>query len=97
MGANGLPKGPSWAGRNLHPEVPAMIAYRDPLEHARRRRPWNRAFSWASIKEFEPVIVNRVHQLVETLGARKGQVVNLAEWISFFTYVPLLHNTSTPI
>lgn len=85
MGAAGLTKGPSWAGRNLHPEVPALIGYRDPVEHARRRRPWNRAFNMVSLKEFHPIIANRVQQLVETLGENQGQVVDLAEWLSFFT------------
>ena len=87
MGATGLSKGPSWAGRNMHPDIPALIGHRDPVEHARRRKPWNRAFNSASLKEFQPIITNRVHQLVERLGEQKGQVVDLAEWISFFTYV----------
>ncbi|KAJ3525055.1 hypothetical protein NM688_g8461 [Phlebia brevispora] len=86
MGATGLPKGPSWAGRNLHPKIPALIADRDPAEHARRRKPWNRAFNTSSLREFQPVIVKRVHELVECLGERQGQIIDLAEWVSWFTY-----------
>ncbi|PSS01016.1 hypothetical protein PHLCEN_2v4082 [Hermanssonia centrifuga] len=86
MGATGLTKGPSWSGRNMHPEIPALIAYRDPAEHTRRRRPWNRAFSTAGVKEFQPLIANRTQQLIELLGQRQGQTIDLAEWIGFFTY-----------
>ena len=68
-------------------QITPLVGIRDVEEHARRRRPWNRAFNWASVKEFEPVITNRVQQLVEALDARKGQVIDLAEWIGFFTFV----------
>lgn len=64
-----------------------MIGYRDPVGHMKHRKPWNHAFSSASLNEFEPIIQNRVHQLVEALGDRQGQPVDLAEWISFFTCV----------
>ena len=71
----------------MHAPQPALIAYRDPSVHARRRRPWNRAFNTTSLKEFQPIIVNRARQLVDILRARRGQVVDIAEWISFFTCV----------
>lgn len=63
-----------------------MIGIRDSAEHARRRKPWNRAFSTNGIKEFTPTIQGRVHQLVEHLGEHEGQSIDLAEWFSFFTY-----------
>ena len=64
-----------------------LVSLVDVREHARRRRPWNRAFSSASLKEFTPVIANRVHQLVTTLRSHDGQVVDLAMWISYYAYV----------
>ncbi|EKM52101.1 uncharacterized protein PHACADRAFT_262568 [Phanerochaete carnosa HHB-10118-sp] len=86
LGAQGMPKSDMFYGRNMWPERPPLIGYRDPVEHMHRRKPWNRAFSNASVKEFEPVIQHRVQQLVEALGDRQGQVLDLAEWLSFFTY-----------
>ncbi|EKM51985.1 uncharacterized protein PHACADRAFT_212598 [Phanerochaete carnosa HHB-10118-sp] len=86
MGAQGLPKGPGWNARGLLRPIPTLVGIRDPAEHARRRRPWNRAFNTNGIKEFMPAVQSRVHQLVERLGEREGQSIDLAEWFSFFTY-----------
>ena len=66
-----------------------MIGIRDLNDHARARKRWNRAFSTASVKEYEPIIVRRALQLAEELGKRTESVVDLAEWLSFFTYVVL--------
>ena len=74
-----------FTGRHLWPKIPSVIGIRDPAEHSRRRRPWNRAFSTASAKEFVPIIQSRVQQLGDALVARQGQTVDLAEWMSFFT------------
>ncbi|KIP08940.1 hypothetical protein PHLGIDRAFT_68457 [Phlebiopsis gigantea 11061_1 CR5-6] len=86
LGAQGMPKGPMFEGRHLWPKTPSIIGFREPQDHQRRRRPWNRAFNTSSLKEFVPIIQNRVQQLVEALGARQGQSVDLAQWIGFFTY-----------
>lgn len=70
----------------MWPDTVSVIGMRDSTEHQRRRRPWNRAFNTSSVKEFTPVIQNRVQQLVEALGVREGQTLDLGEWIGFFTY-----------
>ena len=85
MGTTGCPKGPNLRARAMHPPVYSLLTQRDPVEHARRRRPWNRAFSTAALKEYEPIVAKRVSQLVEGISQRKG-VTDLAQWISFFTY-----------
>lgn len=62
--------------------------HQDPVEHARRRRPWNRAFNSTAIKEYQPLIVKRVIQLVDGVSAdaaKKG-VVDLSCWLRWFTY-----------
>lgn len=74
-----------WDGRGLYAPVPTVVGCRDPAEHAIRRKPWNRAFNTASLKEFQPFIESRVHQLVDGLSKRQGQAVDIAEWMSFFT------------
>lgn len=69
----------------MHPAVPSLVGYRDPVVHAKRRRPWNRAFSIAGIKEFQPLICKRAGQLVGHLGKQKG-TINLATWIRYYSY-----------
>ncbi|EKM54590.1 uncharacterized protein PHACADRAFT_163000 [Phanerochaete carnosa HHB-10118-sp] len=85
MGTQGLPRGPSAGGQALEPPVSGLIIIRDPVEHARRRRPWARAFSTAALKEYEPVVVKRATQLCEQLAVQKGSI-DLAMWLSLFSY-----------
>ncbi|OSD00805.1 high nitrogen upregulated cytochrome P450 monooxygenase 2 [Trametes coccinea BRFM310] len=85
MGTSGLHKGPQWGARAATQAVPPLIAIGEPKEHLRRRKPWNRAFNVASLKDFEPLVANRTRQLVDLLGSRKGEV-NLSKWFSWFTY-----------
>ncbi|EKM49557.1 uncharacterized protein PHACADRAFT_131233 [Phanerochaete carnosa HHB-10118-sp] len=86
LGTQGWPKGPMYEGRHLWPVIPSLVGLRDSKEHQRRRRTWTRAFSTAAVKDFDPVIQHRVHGLGEGLGARQGEVLDLSEWLGFFTY-----------
>lgn len=85
MGTTGLPKGPGMKGRVGHQALP-LISCQDPVEHARRRRPWNRAFSTSSLREYQPVIARRALQLLDALQ-NQGSELDLAQWISFFACV----------
>ncbi|EKM53670.1 uncharacterized protein PHACADRAFT_211341 [Phanerochaete carnosa HHB-10118-sp] len=84
MGAHGMPKGPMWDGRAFKPPVLPLVGLREVAEHSRRRRPWNRAFSTAALKEYEPVIAKRGAQLVEILAERKE--ADFARWVHFLTF-----------
>ncbi|EJD01468.1 cytochrome P450 [Fomitiporia mediterranea MF3/22] len=93
LGSNGLPKGPMWDARRNPNGVCTLIAIRDPQEHARRRKPWNRAFNTTSVKGYEQILIRRALQLVGELEKRaqvKGgllkSAVDLAEWMKFFTF-----------
>ncbi|GJE89584.1 cytochrome P450 [Phanerochaete sordida] len=86
LGAQGMPKGPLWDGRFMHAPIPALVGARDHAYHMQRRRPWNRAFNINALKEYEPLIAGRVHQLVDALAKRQGQVVDIGQWIGFFAY-----------
>ncbi|KAI5982762.1 cytochrome P450 [Pisolithus marmoratus] len=88
MGYNGLPKGPHWDGRMAEQTtVRALISIRDPHEHMRRRKPWNRAFRIATMKGYEEILANRTHEFVSQLQRQSGPGhVNLTEWISRFTF-----------
>ena len=68
----------------MHDREVSVIALKDPVEHAQRRKAWNRAFNTASIKEFQPSLTNRVGQLVDTLAAQKS-IVDLSKWFGYFT------------
>lgn len=82
-----------WDGRRNPDWHPSLIALRDVQEHTRRRRIWNKAFSTAAVKEYEPIVVTRALQLVDELekrsGGEHGGTVDLAKWMSFFTCVML--------
>ena len=75
-----------WEGYAFKPRILSLVGLRDVAEHARRRRPWNRAFSTAALKEYEPIVAKRGAQLVNILAERK--VVDFAHWIHFFTCAP---------
>ncbi|KAH9167157.1 high nitrogen upregulated cytochrome P450 monooxygenase 2 [Lactarius sanguifluus] len=67
LGQGGLPKGPRWEGRK---GSPALIAQRDPILHMHQRKPWNRAFSSAAVKESDQ---------------KANALVDMTEWLNFFT------------
>ncbi|CAK5268837.1 unnamed protein product [Mycena citricolor] len=84
---DGMPKGPWWDGRAPeNREVRPLLALRDPEEHARRRRAWNRAFSTQMLKEYGTMIECRVGQIVDIFAARTGTSVDLSKWFGWFTY-----------
>ncbi|THH16440.1 hypothetical protein EW146_g4196 [Bondarzewia mesenterica] len=88
LGPSGFPKGPSWDNRS---QPPSLIAERDPLLHAHRRKPWNRGFTSVALKEYEIIIAKRCRQLLDCFGERirkseDGRMtLDLSAWISYFT------------
>jgi cytochrome P450 len=62
-----------------------LIGARDLKLHAEARKAWNKAFVPAAIKGYEPILIRRVNQLVESLGAQKSRSVDLSRWLSFFS------------
>ncbi|KAJ7671556.1 cytochrome P450 [Mycena polygramma] len=89
MGSKGMPKGPWWDGRVPESrEVRPLLALRDPEEHARRRRAWNRAFSTPALKDYEVLIDARISQLVDILTKKivSGNSVDLSKWLGWLTY-----------
>ena len=88
MGGHGLPKGPLWEGR-VGPRarsLPSLITLSGP-EHARRRKPWNRAFNSTALKGYEEILEKRIVQLANLLDNQSSSgEVDLAQCISYFTY-----------
>ncbi|KAF7375220.1 hypothetical protein MSAN_00408600 [Mycena sanguinolenta] len=88
MGSKGMPKGPWWDGRvPENREVRPLLALRDPEEHARRRRAWNRAFSTPALKDYEILIEVRISQLVDILTTKiaSKKSVDLSKWLGWLT------------
>ena len=69
-----------------------LVAQPDPILHLEQRKPWNRAFSSAAMKEYEIIVAKRVRQLVgclEDLIERSDEkataVVDMTQWLKYFT------------
>ena len=54
----------------MNAPIPPLIGLRDSVEHARRRRTWNRGFNPTAMKQYEPIIHKRVEQLLEAIVQR---------------------------
>ncbi|KAI0281341.1 high nitrogen upregulated cytochrome P450 monooxygenase 2 [Russula brevipes] len=90
LGQGGLPKGPRYA-RLVH-ESPSLIAQRDPIEHLRQRKPWNRAFSSAALKDYEVIVAKRTRQLIGCLddlvhgsSRKEGAVLDIGAWMNYYS------------
>ncbi|PCH42796.1 cytochrome P450 [Wolfiporia cocos MD-104 SS10] len=89
-----------WEGRRISGKRGAgaknakghLIGARNKELHAESRRTWNRAFTTAAVKDYEPIMVRRAAQLVEELRMRcaeqqRNEVqVDLSRWLSYFTF-----------
>ena len=71
-------------GRLLTATDLPLVGIMDPQMHAERRKPWNRAFSAAAIKEYETLIANRATQLIQVLEKQNGEVV-IGRFFNYFT------------
>ncbi|KAL6304641.1 cytochrome P450 [Sparassis latifolia] len=98
LGSEGMPKGPLWEGREFSSKRDTavnrdkkghFIGAHDFAVHAEARKTWNRAFTTAAVKGYEPVIIKRAAQLIDELRQRYAQSedeqieVDLARWLSY--------------
>ncbi|GJJ06920.1 hypothetical protein Clacol_001116 [Clathrus columnatus] len=92
-----MPKGPMWEGRHFAPgkkdrESLDLVAVRDFNIHTKLRKPWNRAFGPAALKDYEESLVIRGIQLNELLKVKtrnsQGGVghVDISRWISNWSF-----------
>ena len=80
-----------WDAHSI-PGTPHIVAaIRDVPGHNERRKLWNHAFSTASLKEFQPLVKDRILDLVAQLGRRasdnpEGEEISLdlAQWMANF-------------
>ncbi|KAJ6490793.1 cytochrome P450 [Mycena vitilis] len=89
LGAKGMPRGPMWDGRSVSgykaPEERGLVN-RDLKLHAEARTAWNTPFTPAAIKEYEPLLIRRVTQLIEALRAEESDNIDISRWFSFFSF-----------
>ncbi|EJD02377.1 high nitrogen upregulated cytochrome P450 monooxygenase 2, partial [Fomitiporia mediterranea MF3/22] len=93
LGSDGMRKGPLWAIHTKPGTTPHVVALRDVNKHRERRKLWKYGFTSAAIKDYQPIMANRLLQLVEELGkgcssdnGNHGNHVDLAQWIGYFAY-----------
>lgn len=68
-----------------------LVAQRDPILHMQQRKPWDRAFSSAVMKEYEIIVAKRIRQLVGCLEEmvqrsddKVNAVVDMTQWLKYF-------------
>lgn len=81
IGNPGLPKGPFYdAG-----PVGSVLWERDRAHHAHLRKPWNKAFNSTSLKDYDHIVITKVHELIEGLDKRSSGVVDISKWMDYFS------------
>ena len=65
-------------------KIDGLIGQRDPVEYRRRRKPWDRSFSSAGLKNYEEIVIRRSRELVEQFEKRDGEEIDLSMWMSCF-------------
>ena len=81
-----------WKYHIVRGSAPSVLSLRDVNLHRERRKLWNRGFTSASLKEYQPILTSRVLQLVDELKKRCAladsepkKPVDLASWIAYFS------------
>lgn len=82
---NRWPKGRRYGATRLTRTSGSLVTIISPAEHSARRRVWDHAFTASALKGYESVLSRRVTQLVNRLGSHDGDIVDIAEWSSFFS------------
>ena len=65
-----------------------LLSIRDPIEHAARRRLWQRGLTAENIKGYEASIAKRALQLLDVLKkeAQENEDVDLVRWLGYFAF-----------
>jgi hypothetical protein len=40
----------------------------------------------AALRDYQPMVLNRLAQLTEQLDAREGKIIDLNEWLGYFVW-----------
>ncbi|KAH8829006.1 cytochrome P450 [Flagelloscypha sp. PMI_526] len=79
-------KSPWYSKSRSNPGETSLLNSRDPVEHKRRRRAWDRALGPQALSTYEPHVDTKVSSLISSLRAHAtgSTVVDMAAWSSFF-------------
>ncbi|KAH8806769.1 cytochrome P450 [Flagelloscypha sp. PMI_526] len=66
---------------------PALNYIRDPLEHKRQRKAWDRGLNGTALQTYESRIVAKTTEMVEQLRARcMSGPLDMTDWFAFFVF-----------
>ncbi|EJD50437.1 cytochrome P450 [Auricularia subglabra TFB-10046 SS5] len=65
--------------------VGSVLTLTNPVAHSARKRVWERAFTRAALGHYQPMFVSRRAEFKAAMDARCGAVINMSEWLAFFT------------
>jgi cytochrome P450 len=71
---------------------PTVVASRNAADHARKRKPWDRAFVGSAMSEYQVIIVDRVRELADGMDGiirdaakeKRETQVDLCAWFDYF-------------
>jgi cytochrome P450 len=63
--------------------IPSLLSLIDPVQHGKRRRLWDRAFTPSALKSYEPMLQARVSELIKYLSEHDGKQIDLAAWAAY--------------
>ncbi|KAI1466706.1 cytochrome P450 [Daldinia caldariorum] len=66
------------------PNNASLNACRDPIEHKRRHKPWDKAFAVKSLQTYEPRIRTLPNKFVHQISER--EVINVADWSNYLNF-----------
>ncbi|GJE94949.1 cytochrome P450 [Phanerochaete sordida] len=79
-------KGPYYDSRTTPEGLTQIDGLRDFAVHGARRKPWIKAMSSTSLKNFEPIVKMKAQELVDELAKRQGQEIDISEWMHYFGF-----------
>lgn len=75
----------AYDGFTAYAENRPLLAWRNHAVHAKHRLPWSRGLNTNALKEYDPVLADRVSQLVDVLLTDREATVNITEKLRFFS------------
>ncbi|KAH8800518.1 putative benzoate 4-monooxygenase cytochrome P450 [Flagelloscypha sp. PMI_526] len=81
-------KSPWYSRHNLPEHDNGLINLRDPSEHRRRRRAWDRGLNAQSLSVYEPRVESKADSLIcqLRLQAHSESPINMTAWCGFFAF-----------
>ncbi|KAG6902636.1 hypothetical protein C0995_013761 [Termitomyces sp. Mi166 len=84
LGPGGLSKGRYYDPRR-DPDAPGILLALHGQAHTDRRRIWSRAFTNASLAEYEDALIKRAESLIDRLVSSASFPVDLSMWLGLFS------------